>query len=611
MELEKVARKLFEFLDQQNRKILSGKKIFPLFSSSGLPTKTLARVWEISAQGKKGIDVTQFELALRIISLAQTGIPLNKMKEKITDPNISVPQLKYPVKFRIKLQKAVSSPPKNQVVTKKRKSPKKKAALKVATSPITKKPRVHSNNVVAKDVAKSAMPIVPRKPKVTAAPPKNTSLSAEKIETKPNTAVKLKETATEVGSKPALSIEPPQSGERVPPLNQVKLEEKSRDHEPMIPQKATTDPHLSPFPKKSQRSSSAEEIASQSKPDYRRSRKNAEADLIIQEAIALQKQSVDLRKRNVLLESEISRLKTSSSENLINVDSLTRENQKLKKRFGNSAKLVKQLTQQNKQFSQKNSELKQRLMDVIKTNEMLEKDLQDNESQSGGLKKRLEDNVKLIIELTQQGLDYAKENRTLQYRVNEATRKEPSISRSTETFEFAKRDIEYSKREFEFGRRDLISRCVVLDPHEDYHQISINALASLSDFDMTFDKEGLEKNDQKRTIETESGDMTPSSIMQAKPPKKSYSSFTSKKPDDIFRKAKISSSLLMTPGHDSQFAAILSATLTDGKDSFRDFESGPATPDSKSYKIRTSKVSPSDDFHDFDFCAGSSAASYL
>ena len=82
MELEKLAHKLFEFLDPQNSKILSGKKIFPLFSSSGLPTKTLARVWEISAQGKKGIDVTQFELALRIISLAQSGIPLNKMKEK-------------------------------------------------------------------------------------------------------------------------------------------------------------------------------------------------------------------------------------------------------------------------------------------------------------------------------------------------------------------------------------------------------------------------------------------------------------------------------------------------------------------------------------------------
>jgi len=498
MDEDGFAEKLFNFLDTKKAGVLGGRTIFPLFSSSGLSKKMLAKIWEVSAQGAKGLRPAQFELALRVISLAQQGVSMVDMKSKISNPKIPRPKLKYPANF--------SLAPKTPVVAKKPDAQPKPRGQSTASSTFPVKV-THAKTLVTKSK--------PR-PLVTAAiqnSSENPALFPKPSRTTKNvprnqTAGKL--TLDEPTVEPSKSL-PPVAPISIAPSPTQPTTVSTQHPSPNF--RDTGKPALSaskPFPTSTPKALPDEEVKAEherkaaviepnnksiendSKTSDVLNRKelikvDTDSQNLMRATVQLQQQSAILKK-NAELENVVVKLRAESKESNDRIKTLTQENKELKDRFATNANMVSELTQKNTEWQESNTDLQRRFDEETKRTETLQQDLRKVKAFRAGLNKRFDANVKLIIGLTQQNLEYSKTNRELQERFNTVMR-----------------------QAFENDKRELKSRSKMSKPSDDGNTGGDSPSLSFFSPGIKFENELLLPGDSRRSsgVLTDVADVLP------------------------------------------------------------------------------------------------------
>jgi len=497
MDEDGFAEKLFNFLDTKKAGVLGGRTIFPLFSSSGLSKKMLAKIWEVSAQGAKGLRPAQFELALRVISLAQQGVSMADMKSKISNPKIPRPKLKYPANF--------SFAPKTSAVAK-----------KPAAQPMPRGQSTSSSTPVKVTHAKTIVTKSKPRPLVTASiqnSSENPALFPKPSRTTKNvprnqTAGKL--ALDEPTVEPSKSL-PPAAPISIAPSPTQPTTVSTQHPSPNF--RDTGKPALSPskpFPKSTPKALPDEEVKAEqerkaavnepnnkskendSKTSDVSNRKelikvDTDSQNLMRATVQLQQQSAILKK-NAELENVVVKLRAESKESNDRIKSLTQENKELKDRFATNANMVSELTQKNTEWQESNTELQRRFDEETKRTETLHQDLRKVKAFRAGLNKRFDANVKLIIGLTQQNLEYSKTNRELQERFNTVMR-----------------------QAFENDKRELKSRSKMSKPLDDGNTGGDSPSLSFFSPGIKFENELLLPGDSRRSsgVLTDVADVLP------------------------------------------------------------------------------------------------------
>ena len=72
--------RLFRECDPAGTGLLTGSAVKALFSKSKLNNKILAGIWTLADKGKrKALDMENWAVALRLIALAQSGLPVSEL----------------------------------------------------------------------------------------------------------------------------------------------------------------------------------------------------------------------------------------------------------------------------------------------------------------------------------------------------------------------------------------------------------------------------------------------------------------------------------------------------------------------------------------------------
>jgi len=442
--LDAFAFRLFQFLDTEQRGILKGPKIIPLFSSSKLPKNLLAHTWEISTRGAKGLNPAQFCLALKIISLSQNGIPVNQMNQgMMADPNIPLPKLDYPPQLAHMLR----TPSSQQAAPAEAKPPQRNADPfgfadimtmsgigKPSGDASTSPPQVQAPSSGSKDIPRSSanFSALDAKPSLTAGSSGSASVTMRVPTSLPQT-----------GANPRLHQQPmappnmflpamsnTMMPTQVPPQATI---QRSSTVSATIPRSSTVSPPQERHVHIDTDAARLREIAAAADLREKQARKQANAareenerivrenqnlkqqiekcrqaesdalrrsNDVLQKMSPMQVENTQLKKyndawkkrsteqleRNAKLEEEIAKLKTEIQENSTRLNTLTLENQELRKRFESSEELSSKLREQNGQYSKENMELKSKLDQEKRRIEALEFDIKELESRKTGLK---------------------------------------------------------------------------------------------------------------------------------------------------------------------------------------------------------------------------------
>jgi len=431
--LDAFAFRLFQFLDTEQRGILQGPKIFPLFSSSKLPKNLLAHTWEISTRGAKGLNPAQFCLALKIISLSQNGIPVNQMNQRMmADPNIPLPKLDYPPQLALLLR----TPSSHQAAPAGVKPPQRKAdpfgfADIMTMSGIGKPSGVVSASPPQLQKPSSGSKDIPQQA--------TTNFSAldarSSLTTGSSTSVPMHVPTSlqQTGANPRLhpqAMAPPNMF--LPPMSNTVMPTQV-PAQAAVPRSSTVSPRQERHSYTDTDAVRLREIAAAADLREKQARKqantareenerivrenqnlkqqieivrNSESDAlrrandVLQKMSPMQVENTQLKKgieawktrsteqleRNAMLEEELANLRTEIQENSTRLNTLTLENQELRRRFESSEELSSKLREQNGQYSKENMELKSKLDQEKRRIEALEFDIKELESRNTGLK---------------------------------------------------------------------------------------------------------------------------------------------------------------------------------------------------------------------------------
>merc|ERR1719410_2862380 len=107
-------QQLFRSFDAQNFGTVQGGQVFGFFLSSGLNKAALGDIWDEATQKQSGgLSLPKFINAMKLISLAQKGIP-PKLGNIAQNAPVSIPQMQYPSHIKPPLVSPNTAQPQQQ-----------------------------------------------------------------------------------------------------------------------------------------------------------------------------------------------------------------------------------------------------------------------------------------------------------------------------------------------------------------------------------------------------------------------------------------------------------------------------------------------------------------